>query len=303
LPDYLPFPEGPFRLAMGLLNLDPADWIEIDGNFVAELRLKRQLLAERHEACFLALPGAEPGGAETLEMLAAHLPVRFPEIYRPDGDALQIAPLGESWDLRRTDLHPLDLAARLVQEDLCLMRPDGDTHVLAALSVCFPSRWRIADKLGKKLRDVHAPVAFYDERLARPVDRFFAHLKEDKPVQRLNWNLHDDSALFQPVGHNRQVRDPSITAENAGERLFIRAERQTLRRLPRSRDVLFGIRTYVRKLGEIAGRPDDCERLAAAIRAVPDATARYKSLPVFAEAALGWLDHHAGAAVLLRTAS
>jgi hypothetical protein len=302
LPDYLPFPEGPFRLAMGLLNLDPADWIEVDGNFAAELRLKRRLLAERHEACFLALPGSERGGAETLEMLAAHLPARFPDIYRREGEVLSIAPLGETWDLCREDLHPLDLAARLVQEDLCLMRPAGDTYVLAALSVCFPSRWSIAEKIGKPLRDVHAPVAFYDEKLARPVDRFFSLLKEERPVQRLNWNILDDPALFQPGGHNRKERDPGITPGNAGERLFIRVERQTLRRLARSGDVMFGIRTYVRKLAEIADRPEDCRRLADAIRALPEATFRYKSLPVFAEAALAWLDRHAGSAAL-RTAS
>lgn len=298
MPDYLPIPEGPFRLAMGLLALDPADWIEIDANFASELRLKRRLLAEQHDACFLARPGAEAGGAETLEMLAAHLPARFPEIYRRDGDALILLPLDERWDLRHPDLHPLDLAGRLVQEDLCLLRQDGDAHVLAALSVCFPSRWRIADKIGKPLRDIHAPVAFYDEKLARPVDRFFLHLKEDRPVQRFNWNLHDDPALFQPVGHNRSERDPSLTAENAGDRLFIRVERQTLRRLPSSGDVLFGIRTYIYKLGGMGGSPDDCRRLAAAIRALPDATFRYKSLPVCADAALAWLDRHA-----LRTAS
>jgi hypothetical protein len=283
---------------MGLLALDPADWIEIDASFAAELRLKRQLLAERHEACFLALPGSEAGGAETLEMLAAHLPARFPETYRRDGDALAVIPLDESWDLGRTELHPLDLAGRLVQEDLCLLRQEGEAHVLTALSVCFPSRWRIADKIGRPLRDIHAPVAFYDEKLARPVDRFFLHLKEEKPVQRFNWNLHDDPALFQPRGHNRSERDPTITADNAGERLFLRVERQTLRRLPRSGDVLFGIRTYIHKLAGIAGSPEDCGRLAAAIRAVPEATFRYKSLPVCADAALAWLDRHA-----LRTAS
>jgi hypothetical protein len=302
LPDYLPFPEGPFRLAMGLLNLDLAEWIEIDANFVAELRLKRELLGARQEACFLALPGSEPGGAETLALLAEHLPARFPETYRRDGDRLRILPLDESWDLRRTDLHPLDLAARLVQEDLCLMRAEGDAYVLATLSVCFPSRWRIAEKLGKKLTAIHTPVAFYEEKLARPVDRFFSLLKEDKPVQRLNWNLLDDPALFQPGGHNRKERDPGITDENAGERLFIRVERQTLRRLPRTGDVLFGIRTYVRPLATIADRPEECRRLAAAIRALPDATFRYKSLPVFADAALGWLDRRADSAPL-RTAS
>jgi hypothetical protein len=288
---------------MGLLNLDLAEWIEIDANLAAELRLKRDLLATRHDACFLALPGSEPGGAETLELLAAHLPARFPDIYRREGDTLSILPLGERWPLRRDDLHPLELAARLVQEDLCLMRAEGDAYVLAALSVCFPSRWRIAEKLGKPLAAIHTPVAFYEEKLARPVDRFFALLKEEKPVQRYNWNLLDDPALFQPAGHNRKDRDPSITAQNAGERLFIRVERQTLRRLPSTGDILFGIRTYVRPLAAIAERPEDCRRLATAIRALPEATFRYKSLPVFADAALAWLDRYTDAVTPLRTAS
>jgi hypothetical protein len=30
VPDYLPFEDGPFRMAMGLQSLKPADWIEID---------------------------------------------------------------------------------------------------------------------------------------------------------------------------------------------------------------------------------------------------------------------------------
>ena len=304
MPDYLPFPEGPFRLAMGLLNLELHDWIEIDEKFEEELLLKRKLLAGQQDACFLALPGSEPGSTETLDLLAAHLPARFPEIYRRDGDTLRVLPLGETWNLRRTDLHPLDVAARLVQEDLCLMEPNGESYVLAALSVCVPSRWHIAEKLGKAMPGIHAPVAFYDEKLARPVDRFFSLLKEDRPVQRFNWNLLDDPALFQPGGHNRKERDPGITGENAGERIFIRVERQTLRRLPLSGGILFGIRTYVRPLSSIAGRPDDCRRLAGAIRALPEATFRYKSLPVFADAALAWLDRHADVpGAPIRTAS
>jgi hypothetical protein len=57
--------------------------------------------------------------------------------------------------------------------------------------------------------------------------------------------------------------------------------------------VLFGIRTYVRPLSDLSHRPADCARLAEAIRALPDETFRYKSLPVFADAALAWLDRHA----------
>jgi dimethylamine monooxygenase subunit A len=283
-PDYLPFQDGPFRLAMGLLALKPEDWIEVGESFAEQLRLKRTLLAERHDECFLALDGTEAAGAEVLALLFDHLPARFPENYARDSDRLKILPLGEAWQRNEPGLHPLDLAGRLVQEDLCLMRRDGAEWRLAAASLCFPSRWRLAEKLGQPLAGIHAPVALYKEKLEQPVDRFFSILKEERPVWRLNWSLHDDPALFQPTHGGSS----EVTAESAGENLFLRVERQTLRLLPRSGDVLFTIRTYVRpleRLEESARR-----RFAAAIRALPPETWRYKGLERYGAAALAWLE-------------
>ncbi len=160
-PDYLPFQGGPFRLAMGLLALKPEDWIEVGEGFADQLRLKRALLAERHDECFLALDGTERAGGEVLALLFDHLPARFPELYVRDGKRLTILQLGETWQHDEPGLHPLDLAGRLVQEDLCLMRRDGAEWRLAAASLCFPSRWRLAEKLGKPLAGIHEPVALY----------------------------------------------------------------------------------------------------------------------------------------------
>jgi hypothetical protein len=275
---------------MGLLALKPEEWIEVDDSFTEELRLKRRLLAERHDECFQALPDTEHAGAEIAQLLFAHLPRHFPQIYGEDGEALLLRPLDERWRLEETGLHPLDLAGRLVQEDLCVMRGKGTTWRLVAASLCFPSRWRLADKIGRPLAGIHAPVAFYEEKLARPVDRFFGILKEEKPVWRLNWSLHDNPALFQPHGH---APGPGVTAETAGEKLYLRVERQTLRRLPRSGDVLFTIRTYIRPLAALAGRPEDCARFAATIRSLPPETFRYKGLAPIADAALAWLDRAA----------
>ena len=88
----------------------------------------------------------------------------------------------------------------------------------------------------------------YAERLGKPVDRFIGLLVPDRPVWRLNWSLTNDPTLFQPVGHGRRDTDPDITPENVGRRIFLRVERQTLRRLPRTGAVLFTIRTHQRPL-------------------------------------------------------
>ena len=47
-----------------------------------------------------------------------------------------------------------------------------------------------------------------------------------------------------------------VTAENAGQRLHLRVERQTLSRLPRTGAVLFTIRTHMKRLDHFEGRPD-----------------------------------------------
>lgn len=291
-PDYVPFRAGPFRLVAGLQPLDLQGWIEIDDHFAGELAEKERLLRERHHEVFAAFPEALAGSMEVLELLAAHLPARFPTLYRSEGDFLDNLVTQQRWHLSRQVLHPLDLAGRLVQEDLCLMRhdPATNTYRLVGASLCFPTRWRLADKLGKALTAIHEPVAGYEEQLAATVDRFFERLKVEKPVWRLNWGLIDDPALFQPTGHGRQGLNPDITAENAGEKLWIRMERQTLRRLPRTRDVLFTIRVHVRPLQELQAHPERAATLASALRNMPEPTRLYKSLSPFLDAVLVWLE-------------
>jgi hypothetical protein len=48
----------------------------------------------------------------------------------------------------------------------------------------------------------------------------------------MSWSVLDDPALDQPTGHGRSALSSTVTPENAGESLWLRAERQTLRRLP-----------------------------------------------------------------------
>ncbi len=108
----------------------------------------------------------------------------------------------------------------------------------------FPSRWRLHEKLGKPLAAVHGPVPFYAERLATPVDRFMAKVKPGHIASRLNWSVLDDPAMFQPGGKWREATNNAITPENAGDTLYLRVERQTLRRLPQSGAILFGIRVH-----------------------------------------------------------
>lgn len=290
---HLAFDDGPFRMAMGLVACAPADWFELDARYHAELAERRELLATRHAEVFAACPGSEAACAETLALLAAHLADHHPAWFRRDGARLHNRLTGEAWDLDKPARDPLELAGLLVQEDLCLIRPTEAGPVLDAAMLCAPSRWRLAEKIGRVLLDVHGPVPLYAERLGSAVDRFMRNLKPGRIALRMNWSVVDDPALFQPTGKFRSAQDPSITAANAGDRLFLRSERQTFRLLEHTGRVLFTIRVHSYPMARIAALPGVAARLAAAVRALPEPMQRYKSLPAYGAALLDYLDRAA----------
>lgn len=285
---YTPF-EAPYRMSMGLMRLRPEEWIEVDDAWAEDLAEKRRLLGERADELVRTEPGSEAAQAEVLSTLARHLARHHGDRYALQGDDLSVAALAERWSLTRSPLAPIDLAGRLVQEDLCLMQKDRGEWRLTAASVCFPTRWRLADKIGRPLEAIHAPVPGFQERLGRPVVRFFDTLRQDRPVWRLNWSLLDDPALYQPGGHGRKREDPEITSENAGEKIWLRVERQTLSRLPETAAVLFTIRIHRWPLKRLARLPEAAARLKASLETMPPALQHYKSVPVFGRAVSGYL--------------
>lgn len=246
--DELALEPGPPWLAMGTRGLDPAAWLVVDQDRERDLALKAELSATRHDEVFAALdsPAVLAGAHEVLELV--------------------VEATGATPDQR---VHPLDAAGRLVQEDLCLLvLRDGAPHLDAA-SLCFPSYWRLRDKLGRPLAEVHGPVAHYGEELAARVDRFLQRLALDRPVWRRNWSIHDDPTHFLP--------DPTPARPAAvPDGLWLRSERQTLRRLATADVVLFTIRTQQVPLAVLAGRPDVAHRMASAIDAWSPELTAYK---------------------------
>ena len=272
---------------MDLVSVVEADWFEFDQQYLPEMAERRRLLDTAYADVFATTPASDAARGEALDLIVAALTTHHPEWFSRDGAMLRNHLTGESW--RMGSMDPLELAGRLVQEDLCLIQNSEDGPLFTAAVLCFPSRWRLMDKIGKPLSAVHGPVPFYADRLARPVDRFMRHLKPGYIASRLNWSLLDDPALFQPGGKWRVDGGSRVTAVNAGNHVFLRVERQTLRRLPVSEAVLFGIRVHVYPLDQVITRPDRAGALAEAVRALPAEVQHYKSLLPFREALLGWL--------------
>jgi len=272
----LPLKPGPPWLSMGVRPLDLSDWLVLDDRSDAELALKDQLLRDRHHEVFAAVPGTEAAGAEVLELVGAWLATHaHPEPAGPDGSR---QPSGGTRSGGQQELHPLDRAGRLVQEDLCLLGSADGHYVLEAASLCFPSHWVLAEKLGRSVAAIHAPVPHYSAELESRVDTFMARLRADRPVMRRNLSIHSHDDLFRPDPHESPA---SFAPDVSGlDQVWLRRERQTLVRLPATGAVLFTIKTQQCPVRALARRPEVARALAVKLRALePELAATGETVP------------------------
>ncbi|MBL8575366.1 MAG: DUF3445 domain-containing protein [Hyphomicrobiaceae bacterium] len=267
----------PFSVALKLLDL--ADWIEVDGRLASDLEEKAALFSADAANVFGAEADTVAAQAEVLDLVARHLSERFPDVYTPVIDqedrlrAMLVTP-PRAADGRQPPVRgvvlvdpaeaPLWTAAKLVQEDLVLMRRGETGWRIAAAALAFPSSWRLADKFGRDMATIHQTVPGFPGRMAEIVGRIFDNLKVDQPVWRLNWSIYADPKLHHSEPHERgrhwEGADDKLAAA-----AFIRVERQTLRRLPVSGDILFTIRIFVDPFGALLEHPDG-RQLAARLR-------------------------------------
>ena len=276
----LPIEAGPHRLTLGLSAISPADWLRFDASHPAQMAERARLVAERRAEVIAGIPGSEPACAELCRVVRDHLLEHHPERFAADRVP------GAAND-------PLAAVAALIAEDICIIRPEPDGARLIAAVLCFPARWRLADKLGRPLIAVHEPVPGYAETLARPVDRFLDAIKPGRIAMRNNWGVLDDATRCQPTGPGPDAPASRVTPENAGDTLVLRTERQTFRPLPDSGTVAFGILTQVTRLAEVVTDRSTATLLADGILALPEGMARYKAILPFRTALLTWLERRA----------
>lgn len=185
---------------MGTRALGDRPWLVADEHRDVELAIKHDLLASRREQVLHVTQHSVDAATELARLVGADA---------SDG------------------VHPIESAARFVQEDLCLLQRLPTGWHLDASCLCAPTRWHLQHKVGQHIALVHGPVRGYDERITGKVDQLFDRLT-DRPVWRRNWFLMTDTTLFQP---DRPEHETLIKADRVLDDMWIRSERQTLRRV------------------------------------------------------------------------
>jgi len=284
---HTPYDGSAKPFTIGLKPLDLRNWIEVDDHIDAYLAEKDRLYATLPEKVFVEELDTRGAQQEVLELLSAHLQARLPGTYRRRDDRCLIGKGPREVSIA-SELPPLRIASLLVQEDLVIMRKAGDGWRLAAAALCFPASWSLQEKFGKPLQDIHEPVPGFGRgtRTAEIITRIFDNLAVDQPVERQNWSLQAGGDLYKPLsGLARIERATTLPARfpdaDVAAGSFIRVERQTLRKLAVSGDVLFTIRTYLDPLGVLRCHPDRTRlaaSLASQLSALDEAQLDYKGL-------------------------
>jgi dimethylamine monooxygenase subunit A len=240
---HTPYDGSSKPFTIGLKALDISTWLDQDKHFENYIAEKRRLYAAETKNVLVAEAGTEAAQQEVLELIQQTLGQSPAPKHQPNA---------------------LASAGLLVQEDLVLMRHSPQGWRLVAASLCFPSAWNLHEKFGKPMHDIHKPVPGFGagSRNAGLIDRMFDNLRVEQPVIRWNWSLYGDAKLYHPSSDN-QMKNRFGEGKIDG-RVIIRLERQTLRKLPKSGDILFTIRIYNDPLEALQKHPSGPE-LALAI--------------------------------------
>ena len=256
-----------FRHRLGTFPVEISNWLSRDAETELTINLKKKLLSTRRDEVVALRPGGDDVAQE----------------------AAQIVSQWAGVELALRGIDALVEASLLVADDLAVLQPvkspDGaEQMLLTAAVVCCPSRWMLSEKMGQDMLAIHAPVAKYAEHVGAAVDTYFERITAEKTVWRSNWIIQDHPALFQP-------RIPSAPLVKSPDQLWIRMERQTLRRLPKTGGILFTIRGYQQPLPEYLSRSKEiASNIRTMLERLPDDVAQYKSVLLYRPAILPWIN-------------
>jgi hypothetical protein len=231
----IPFDASSEKPLPGISPLDPDQWLMIDDAYGAQMALRQELIMTKRDQVIAIDPAAMLAARELLGQVVDYF-TRTGAMQHVDG--MVHTPDGRKVPVDYDD--PMGCMGQIAQNDFVIMEQRGDEHVLTAAVLCFPASWLLAEKFMRGLVGIHDPIDPYDDQIAKRVQRLFDGIQVDRPLWRFNALRYADPTLFQP--RSMYARRPGVERHVAR---YLRSERQTLIRLPKTRAVVFGIHTFV----------------------------------------------------------
>lgn len=242
-------------------------WLELHSNYKSAVT-ERLVLFQRHGKRILdSLPGSELACTELVQCAAQFLCVRYPQCFSLSSCSERLLHnriLEKTSSLVNTP--PLQILINHIPEDFAILERNTETgrYFFTAGVICSSIGWDLGSKLGKELSDIHKPVPFYAQRMAKSMDRWFAKVPTDGPIQRGAWDWEWGRPLYvPPCGEEQRWLEEERERwceENGGvedpERdMHFRVDWQTLRRLPLTGAIAFNFRVMFNSIRELKKEP------------------------------------------------
>lgn len=301
---YRPFKKGPYNLTMGLKNLAQDDWLLLEKTYLDYTNQRADIVADevKSKHTVLTEPVADDSLCEFYDMSLAYMQQKYPQYFYPSKtqptfmyNAIRDESIFGAASMYKGDTKLLvETLSRTIEEDFLVMMPDEKTqkYHLRGGAFVFPSGLDPAAKVNLSLVDIHGPVPFYKEKIEKSMDKFFSRLKTGHFVVRVNWSCQAHTQLYA-VGLNHALEHNDLTRLDPEtqdfSKVFLRCERQCLLRLPRTKSVVFTIRTYLTPMSQIKLEKDCASDLCSAIEHLPPATAHYKRAEEWGDAVVAYL--------------
>jgi hypothetical protein len=238
--------------AIALTKLEPDWWIELENSYVDRIQ-QRVALVQKHGTDVMNMqPGSELACKELMEVAVQFTCARYPMYFILDKsrNVLENKILGTATDLKMTG--PLEVLLHNIPEDFALMMRDPDTgfyHFRAGI-ICSSVGWNLGENIGLRLHDIHQPVPDYREKMAFSMDRYFAKMPTDAPIQRGSWSFELGEPLYLAPGDQHPSID-ELGDEETEAQIHFRVDWQTLRRLPLAGAIAFKFKALFTPLKEL----------------------------------------------------
>lgn len=268
-------------------------------DYAANLREKRELLAECPDQYYRALPSSLPAQRELNECVVAHLLRDHSDRFVAANPVVKSLDTGIEYDSSDQTDEPLMQLSNLVEEDFMLIEEvDGSPRITAASNV-YSSSGRLVASVGRAMNWAHEPVPGLTTTLGRRIDRVIDSVQAATPAERLTWQLTPLSSIFFPRDNPHAANAEAMhdireilaaNPERAGDLLWIRVERQTLCRLPDSRAVAFSLHTSSDPLSSIQSDVESVRAILALLRGYSAERLKYSEMDIVREPIVAWLE-------------
>jgi dimethylamine monooxygenase subunit A len=276
---------------------------DVDEHYLSEMRDRAQVLAEDPLRC-QSLPHMTLAGWDLLELIMVSKSEDYPDLFQLNRD-------GNSWhwinkpmgiDQKFTFLDeatlpygPMEYITRQTQGDFAVLDQRDDNLWMDAGMITTQADWSLDFDIGMNFFEWHAPVPKAHELgiFVRAL-KFLLNVQQGLPARRLNWTMTVNPLLdTSPENYSKWgVQKQELTLENMPDKMHLRVELQTFFRLPRSNALVFPIRCYLIKLGEVVTVPKWGRRLHRVLRDLPEELATYKGFIGNRPKIIEWLSRY-----------